>query len=579
MIFAGWLPAEAKDCFNPGERWNDTSGKHINAHGGCVLFEGGTYYWFGEDRNGFVSNGISCYSSVDLYNWTRIGIVFEASQAKDATTGKCTLERPKVIYNDMTGKWVMYIHWENGDGYGEAKVCVAISDKVEGPYVVSDVFRPNGHDSRDQTIFKDTDGKAYHFGSTDMNTNMNVALLSDDYLTTENNPVTETKILNGLKYEAPAIVKRGDTYFGIFSGCTGWAPNPGHSATTLDILGYWEPLRNFAIDNGNMTTYRSQSTYILKVAGYDNAYIYMGDRWDSSDVGGKSEYVWLPLSLRSGAPTVKWYDSWNMDVFVNSDRFVRIAAPVDGAVVRILDKYSDRWMSSKGNGFFIDDDNDDTNVEFRLESTSNPYVWHFIENKSGKYLESMFGALILSEGNGKPTQDWRLELEEDGCYAIQCVNDNKVLSVSGDLQLASTPLFMIKKGAAESQHFGLYFDADKYDYECADMFSAGYRADNLDKMRKQADFEASAGIEETLGGYGVKIVCTNPEGITINSETDTQMTMSVIEVSSGRRIFSDNVVIVSGKTSVAFPGMLTVGVYIVSLDNDTSHIISKIIIY
>ncbi|MCD7973642.1 MAG: hypothetical protein LUG18_13465 [Candidatus Azobacteroides sp.] len=28
----------------PGERWNDTNGVQINAHGGCVVFHEGAYY-------------------------------------------------------------------------------------------------------------------------------------------------------------------------------------------------------------------------------------------------------------------------------------------------------------------------------------------------------------------------------------------------------------------------------------------------------------------------------------------------------------------------------------------------------
>jgi hypothetical protein len=33
-------------------------------------------------------------------------------------------ERPKVIYNDATNKWVMHTHWErNSNDYGATKVC------------------------------------------------------------------------------------------------------------------------------------------------------------------------------------------------------------------------------------------------------------------------------------------------------------------------------------------------------------------------------------------------------------------------------------------------------------------------
>ena len=60
--------------FHPGEVWNDTENAPINAHGGCVVFHNVSYYWFGDDRTKFESNGVSCYSSTDLYNWKRIGL-------------------------------------------------------------------------------------------------------------------------------------------------------------------------------------------------------------------------------------------------------------------------------------------------------------------------------------------------------------------------------------------------------------------------------------------------------------------------------------------------------------------------
>ncbi len=570
----------ARNNITPGQVWNDTSGRHINAHGGCVQYLDGTYYWFGEDRTGYDSNGVSCYTSTDLYNWSRKGLVFKASQAIDPETGKCTLERPKVIFNDNTGKWVMYIHWENGEGYGEARVCVAVADKIDGDYQFVSTFRPNNHDSRDQTIFKDTDGKAYHFASTDMNTNMNLALLSADYLSTENSPVTETKILMGLRYEAPAIIKAGDTYFGVFSGCTGWDPNPGHSATATEIMGYWEPGRNFAIDNGAATTYRSQSTYIFKVADKEGAYVYMGDRWNSSDVGGKSEYVWLPLSLRSGAPTVKWHDSWDISVFDDCDRFKRIAAPADGAVVRILDKYSDRWISTAGNGFFIDDDDDNSNMEFRLEAVAgNPYHWRLVEAASGKYLESIFGSLLLSQDNGKPSQTWRLELEEDGCYKIQNVSDSKVLSVSGSSQLAGTPVFMSAYGAAASQSFGLYFDARKHDYEAADMFSSAYRAANATAIEEQKTFEQSAGINTIDAVWTPEVSAVRGSNILeIRSAASCNASIKIIDTVSGRILSAVECEISAGRTSVALPEALPSGIYLVEISSSATQSVHKIII-
>lgn len=577
-------PAQAANTkITPGAAWNDTSGKHINAHGCCVIFHQGTYYWFGEDRTGYNSNGVSCYTSTDLYNWKRSGLVFSEKQARDPETNQCILERPKVIHNDRTGQWVMYIHWEDGTGYGKARVCVATSDRIDGTYQFIGTFRPNGHDSRDQTLFKDTDGRAYHFCSTDMNTNMNVALLSEDYLETEKNPVTETKILKGLKYEAPAIFKAGDTYFGLFSGCTGWNPNPGHTASTTDILAPWTPGANFAIDAGNETTYKSQSTYVLKVDGYQSAYIYMGDRWDSNDVGAKSQYIWLPLSIRSGTPTVKWYDSWDLSIFDDADRFKRISRLTDGAIVRILEKNSDRWMSKPKNGFNIDDDNDDTNLSFKLEATPNPYVWKLKETATGHYLESLFGSLRLSAQNDKPSQQWRFQLQEDGCYNIQNADDKKLLSVSGSSTWAGSNLFLAKEGTSSSQSFGFYFDTREHaDYEAADIFSNEYRLENKRKIAEQAEYENNlTGIrsidnDEEETDFNL-YPAVNNGNFTIETG-DIAMTMQLIEVGSARMIYAASVAAGSGRIELCLADSLSRGIYAVRIQTADRVVVKRMLV-
>ena len=112
----------------PGQTWNDTNGSAINAHGGCVIYHEGYYYWFGEHRNGSKSDGISCYRSKDLYSWTKLSRAVtptgtKTDENRDIASGR-TLERPKVIWNAATQKWVMWIHWENGSDYGQAKCAV-----------------------------------------------------------------------------------------------------------------------------------------------------------------------------------------------------------------------------------------------------------------------------------------------------------------------------------------------------------------------------------------------------------------------------------------------------------------------
>lgn len=466
----------------PGVLWNDVNEMQINAHGGCVVFEKGTYYWFGEDRTGSVSNGVSCYQSTDLYNWKRLGLSMKVTgepkeDMNDISQGRL-LERPKVIYNPNTHKWVMWSHWETGNGYGAARVCVATSDKIEGPYTLYKTFRPNKNESRDQTLFVDTDGKAYHFCSTDMNTNMNISLLKDNYL--EPTP-TETKILKGLKYEAPAIFKVGDIYYGLFSGCTGWNPNPGKTAYSTNILGEWNTGTNFAVDKLKQITYNSQSCYVFKVASKKNAYVYMGDRWNPKNVE-KSHYVWLPISMRSGYPVVKWYDKWNLSVFDKMYRYKRAENITPNNIYSLLEKVSDRLISKPANGFSIAEDDDNINLSFEFIKTDASNIYKLKDIKSGKFLESVFGSLRLSPEKQDQAQYWKFNLQEDGYYQIQNVKDKKHITVSGSNTFDGTNLYLTEYSKDLMQNFAVYFDSNKYKYKEANIFSTAYRANNLKQI-------------------------------------------------------------------------------------------------
>jgi hypothetical protein len=133
------LVADGDKGIISGEVWRDMNGDTINAHGGGLLFHEGTYYWFGENRpaSGFVTEkGINCYSSADLCDWKYEGIALGVSgeEGHDIEKG-CIMERPKVIYNEKTGKFVMWFHLElKGMGYEPARAAVAISDSPAGPY-------------------------------------------------------------------------------------------------------------------------------------------------------------------------------------------------------------------------------------------------------------------------------------------------------------------------------------------------------------------------------------------------------------------------------------------------------------
>lgn len=499
LLFA--LPVAAADKFHPGQTWNDKNGSAINAHGGCIQYADGYYYWFGEYRNGGKSAGISCYRSGDLYNWEKLALAVTptgtmTADGTDIANGR-TMERPKVIYNERTGKWVMWFHWENGTNYNEAKCAVLTADKVQGPYTLTGVFRPNGCDSRDQTLFLDDDGQAYHVYSTNTNSNTHCERLADDFLT----PLPDYTVqLKGRRYEAASLFKAGETYYGLFSGCTGWSPNPGRYMWTTDLMGgTWEAPAdfrasdgstgiNFCTDDGMSTTYDSQSAYVIPVHGKDKCFIYYGDRWNSGNIQS-SKYVWLPLSVRSGYPTVQWYDSWDLSVFDDMYRMKRAKTLRDGMEVSLLERYSNRLVSRPKASLTLENDGA-SNLRFVLHATDDPYVWKIEDKSTGKYMQSVFGTLRWNALGDDAAQQWRFLLQEDGYYKLQNVADGVVLSVSGNSTQAGTSLYLHSASEDIHQFFGVYFDSQLHaDYEEADMWSAGYRAANRALMDVQTAVE------------------------------------------------------------------------------------------
>jgi beta-glucanase (GH16 family) len=347
--------------FRSGEKWTDTEGNLINAHGGGILFHEGRYYWFGEHK-GEISNsawvGVTCYSSDNLYDWKYEGVALPVVKDENSDIVEdCIIERPKVIYNAQTGKFVMYFHLElKGQGYGAARVGVAVADSVTGTYKYLKSCRPNagcfpenmteaqrkatakpadfekwwtsewrkavddglfvrrdfvgGQMSRDMTLFTD-DGKAYHIYASEENLTMHIAELSDDYL---NYTGKYVRVAPAGHNEAPAIFKKDGRYFMITSGCTGWAPNAARLFSADNIMGEWTEHPNPCTGDGANLTFHSQSTFILPVDGKKDAFVFMADRWTPKNpIDGR--YIWLPVLFENGLPMLKWFDEWDLTLF------------------------------------------------------------------------------------------------------------------------------------------------------------------------------------------------------------------------------------------------------------------------
>lgn len=350
------LSAVARGVFRPGELWPDHRGQHINAHGGGILEYKGRYYWFGEHKSDSTSAalvGVTCYSSKNLYDWRYEGVALPVVDipGHDIERG-CTMERPKVVYNPRTRQFVMWFHLElKGKGYSAARYGVAVSESPTGPYRFLRSGRVNagtlplglsdadrnvldtlctegygewwtprwrqavreglfmkrdleaGQMARDQTVYVDTDGRAYHIYSSEENLTLQIAELTPDYTAHTGRYV---RVAAGGQNEAPAIFRHGGTYWLITSGCTGWAPNRARMFSAPSIWGPWQQHGNPCRGPQADITFGGQGTYILPVNG---RYIFMADIW-RPEHPSDARYVWLPIGFENGQPVIEWRQEW-----------------------------------------------------------------------------------------------------------------------------------------------------------------------------------------------------------------------------------------------------------------------------
>ena len=479
--------------FRPGQIWNDTSGKAINVHAGYIVYEDGYYYWIGDSRTGNECNGVGCYRSKDLYNWTNRGLIIPLSgkiseDNWDLAKGR-NLYRPKILYNELIKKWIVWAVWENME-VTITKSCRLVSDHIEGDYDLYDISCVNGILSRDYTLFKDdTDGRVYFIGAVNTNADILGVQLNDDYLDGTSNA---SIILDGVKYEAPAIFKMYDMYFGLFSGCTYWKPNRSRWAYSYNMLEGWSYERvftdvtgsgiEFCVDDVKGTTYDSQSAFVFKVGGDDQKLVYVGDRWDENNLES-SKQVWLPISMRSGYPTIHWYDEWDLSIFDNMYRFKRTKFIEDKRQYFLLDRNSNRFVSRSKSSFLLENDGN-TNLCFTFYATDDPYVYKLKDNKTGQYVESVFGTLRLSEENDKTTQLWTFLLQEDGTYKIKNDVGEYYLAISGSSTFVGSTIYLGRE--KDARCFGVYFDSKIYpEDEEAALFTKDYRQNNLVLIKEQ----------------------------------------------------------------------------------------------
>ena len=398
--------ATIRTSFTPGQLWPDLGGKPIDAHGAGFFYDEQTekYYWYGEyHTGGWPAVGVRVYSSTDLLNWTDEGMALTMIQSMDdfendplisklyegredrvdiwadIRRGRI-IERPKVIYNDKTKKYVMWAHmdgdkdpYNDNANYGKAQAGYAISDSPTGPFVYQKSYRmdraPEGEKdyqpgnpgmARDMTLFKDDDGTAYLIYSSEENLTLYISKLNEDYsdvtgwhkqgLTDEKgNPVRDStyqaeygvdyvRVFPGGQREAPAMFKYQGKYYILTSGASGWSPNENKVTVADNIFGPWSTMTNPFIrtlpsDPDPGKAFGTQTTSVIPVDPEKGKFIYVGDTWNGGNFSNDgAKYVFLPIEFGIGSDiAIRWYDSWTPDL-LNSMGKVDIADPLPEAV-------------------------------------------------------------------------------------------------------------------------------------------------------------------------------------------------------------------------------------------------------
>lgn len=313
-----------------GNAWTATNtGATVHAHGPGFIRVGDIWYMCGEDRAAAPSApwtpDVNLYSSVDLVHWKFEKKIIENGVTTPELGHGRFIERPKLMYNPKTAKYVVWCHYEQGN-YGASEAACFECDSVNGAYRRVWSGRPLDTKSRDCNVFQDDDGTAYFISTTDENSNLGLFRLSDDY----HKAVEKSVLCPRQGREAPAIVRVDNRYFMFNSACSGWEPNQCKMAYTTNLKTGWTSLANV----GNHYAYDTQAAAILTIKGTkQTTYLYVGDRWQDPDLHG-TKTIMFPITFNGSSVSLdyrerfdinfvtgEWRETPTENVFADRSRF------------------------------------------------------------------------------------------------------------------------------------------------------------------------------------------------------------------------------------------------------------------
>ncbi|HMA66069.1 MAG TPA: RICIN domain-containing protein, partial [Chitinispirillaceae bacterium] len=422
----------------------------IAATEGGIIKVGDLYYLWGMDRsaNNYAFVGINLYSSPDLKKWTFVNQILKKSSHPDLDND-AVVERAKLLYNEKTGQFVIWMHYEGHDAYKIAEVGYATCSTIGGNYTFKSHFRPMDIDSRDINVYQDDDGKAYLICTTFGNQNVSLFELDNTY-TSIVKEVYRGSASTDMECEGHAIIKQGGYYFWMMSWCTGWDFNDNHYFYATKLSGPWTAGGKIAVANTH--TYESQVGFAVTVKGLDTtSFLYTGDRWSVSNYS-MSRIVMLPVTVSGTKLSVGWQDQYSLDVKTG------------------------RWAA--GARDFLDG------------------VYTITAKHSGLVLGTNGSAIQQQTPSGATTQQWRIQNLGASHFKITSVANSKPMDVSGASREVGAKVLNYEWSDAYNQKWQLI--------DCGDGFFRMVSVNTLGKTIEISGNSKNTGIDAVLGNFSYR---------------------------------------------------------------------------
>ena len=352
----------SKKAVYPGRPWLDVNGNRIQAHAGGFLYENGTYYWYGENKEHtdgvceIWTWGIRLYSSKDFYNWEDCGLIIPPvlDDPDSELFPEKRVDRPHIIKNRKTGK---YVCWLKNSG-NDACFNILTADSLTGKWeLINEHYNPFGMRIGDfDIIIDEKTEKAYLYCEAEHKMVVGMRL-DDSYTTAEKIVSRQYEGLNPpFTREGITILKTEDKIFMLTSGMSGYVPNQSDCAVSDDFEKPFESIGDPHVDDDTLSSFNSQIGQVFKVPGKKNLFLTVADRWvpkfmldrelafiirrgiasrydktitvteEEQKIFASSpalasadtsiaDYVILPVIFENGVPKIYWRDEWTLEEF------------------------------------------------------------------------------------------------------------------------------------------------------------------------------------------------------------------------------------------------------------------------